>query len=462
MRVKFRAAIATVLVALIFPSFANAQGVYLNGAGAVQGAMGGASTATPLDGIGALYWNPAAIGRLGHNEVSFGGNVLFPSINVSSSLPRGASGSTDSDNGVGMTSTLGLVYQPDDSRLTYGMGIFTLGGGGVNFPGDPSNPVLAPTGPLGKTVIGPVASSMTLIQLAPSLAYQVTDKLIVGIGPTIDISLASFDPAVFGAPSGTPLTFPSATHSQPFWGGGVRAGFVYSPTEKLDFGFGYTSPQWLQAWTFQSRDQFGNPLTLTLNPTLPAIYSWGVGWRGIDKLTLALDLRYFDYANAQLFGTSVKNGGLGWNSVFSAAVGANYQLTEKLAIRCGYQYNTDPLANTSTLFNIQAPAILQNTVSAGATVNISDALSASVGYAYSFQNSVTGTASEVPGASVKLSASNQSILFNVSIKFGGGWGHSKPCCGPAYDMMTPAPVPASTAPTMTSNQTTSGPQLYPQ
>ena len=72
----------------------------------------------------------------------------------------------------------------------------------------------------------------------------------------------------------------------------------------------------------------------------------------------------------------------GRDSVFAVALGANYQLTEKLAIRGGYQYNTNPLASTSMLFNLQSPAILQHLISVGSTVNPIESLSMSKGYAY--------------------------------------------------------------------------------
>jgi long-chain fatty acid transport protein len=391
--------------------------------------MGGASTATPLDAIGALYWNPAAIGRLGQNEVSIGGNVLFPDIKVSSSFPGPggtlSSGTTTSNSGVPLASSLGVVYkQNDDDRLTFGLGLMTLGGGGVNFPGSPGNPILSARGPLGRNGLGNLESNMVLYQVTPTVSYQVTDRLIVGFGPMIDIQQVSFTPAFFASPNITPpalISFPNAVTSEPFWGGGFRVGAVYSPTDTFDIGFGYTSPQWMQTWSFNARGVGGAPRTLDLNATLPAICSLGFGWRPTDRLLLDLDLRYFDYADTLLFGQSVKDGGLGWESVFSVALGANYQLTDRIAIRGGYQYNTNPLANTSTLFNIQAPAILQNTISVGTTFTISSSMSASLGYAYSFQNSITGTAEQIPGASVKLTASNQSLLFNIAIKFGGPW-----------------------------------------
>ncbi len=426
MRVRIAIGVVATLAITGFPSLASAQpGLYLPGNGAVQGGMAGVSTAAPIDALGALYWNPAAIGRLGHNEVSIGGAFLYPNIYVSSSFPRPdgtiASGRTRSDGGFPIVSSLGVVYGPEDSPLTYGMGLTALGGGGVNFPGDPGNPILSPTGPLGQTVLGPIYANLQLYQLNPTVSYQVTDRLVVGLGPTIDITLPQFDPAFFATPDrdvAGRAVYPSGTHVRPYWGGGVRAGLVYSLTDNLDVGFGYTSQQWLEAWKFNARTPEGLPRTLSLNATLPAIYSWGIAWRGIDRLTLGVDMRYFDYANTKLFGTSVADGGLGWDSAFVVALGSNYQLTERVAVRAGYQYNTNPLASTSTLFNIQAPAILQNTITVGSTVNITEALAFSMGYAYGFQNSIRGTASQVPGASIELEASSHSLLFNLQVKFG--------------------------------------------
>src|SRR5690242_13692877 len=134
-RAWYGAALAVILGA---PSLVTAQGLYLPGAGAVQGGMAGASTATPVDAIGALYWNPAAVGRLGHSEVSIGGGFVYPNIHVASSVPqpdqgRIAFGETRSDSGFGLAPTLGVVYAPEDSPLSYGLGLIALGGGGVNF-----------------------------------------------------------------------------------------------------------------------------------------------------------------------------------------------------------------------------------------------------------------------------------------------------------------------------------------
>jgi long-chain fatty acid transport protein len=435
------------LLTLALPSLALAQpGLYLPGAGAVHAGMSGVSTATPVDALGALYWNPAAIGRLGRNEASIGGAFLYPELSVTSSRPRLLGGGviegrTRSDNGFPLVPSLGVVSKlDDDSPLTFGMGLLAFGSG-VNYPGDPNNPVLAPTGPLGQFVLGPVFSNLQVVQLNPTVAYQLTDRLVVGAGPTVDITMVSFDQAFFAQPNRVilgPNTFPSATNARPYWGGGFRVGAVYSLTDTLDVGFGYTSEQWLETWRFNARDNLGNPQPLSLKATLPAIFSWGVAWRGIERLTLGVDMRYFDYSNSQMFGTPTDQGGLGWESSFAVAVGGDYQLTDRVAVRAGYQYNTNPLENTRALFNLQSPAIIQHAVTVGTTLRLTENLSTSIGYGYGFQNSISGQFAQIPNARVQLDAAGHQLLFGLQINFGNPWGRK--ACPPPCD--TPAWAPA--------------------
>src|SRR5262245_4097130 len=114
-----RAGVMSALGLVALPLAAQAQGLYLPGGGAAHIGMGGASTATPVDAIGALYWNPAAIGRYGRSEVAVGGAFLMPEIHLESTAPGPfglLSGRTKSDSGLVPATSLGIVYQPDDSR----------------------------------------------------------------------------------------------------------------------------------------------------------------------------------------------------------------------------------------------------------------------------------------------------------------------------------------------------------
>jgi long-chain fatty acid transport protein len=394
-----------------------------------------ASTATPVDAIGALYWNPAAIGQLDHSEVAVGAAFIIPDIHLDSTAPGPLglrSGRTRSDSGVAPASSLGFVYKPDDGPLTYGLGLSSVAAGGVNFPGDVTNPILAGVGPLGN-VQGPIEASLLILQVTPTVAYKVTDRLTVGGGPVVDIAATSFDPAYFGAPddaNGDGIgMFPSGAHSRPFWGGGVRAGFDFAVTDQVTVGFGYTSPQWFEVWKYYARTELGLPRTLLLNATLPAIYSWGVSYRPIDKLLLAADLRYLDYASTELFGTPIKDGGLGWKSVFAAAFGARYQLTDRLAASAGYVYNENPIPSVGTLFNLQAPLITQHTITLATTMALTDAMSVSLGYAYAFHNTLTGPVREATGVGVTMESAAHLLNLTFQFKFGGcGCSHPAVAC----------------------------------
>jgi long-chain fatty acid transport protein len=324
--------------------------------------------------------------------------------------------------------------------LTLGLGLNTLGGGTINFPGDVNNPILSGVGPLGN-VQGPIASNLVLVQLTPTAAYKVTDRLVVGVGPTVSIALTSFDPAFFATPNDPigigPGTFPTATHSRPFWGGGVRAGLVYSLTDRLDIGFGYTSPQWFETWQYNARTELGQPRTLSLDATLPAIYSWGLGYRATDDLLLSADLRYVDYANSDLFGTPIRDGGLGWQSTFVAGLGARYQVNERAAISLGYVYNDNPVPNIGTLFNTQSPLITQHTIAVGTTVHLTDAISSSLGYAYGFQNSIAGPIREATGIGVRLETDVHMLTFTMQFRF-GACGCSRTSVAPVEYEYAPA------------------------
>ena len=102
----------------------------------------------------------------------------------------------------------------------------------------------------------------------------------------------------------------------------------------------------------------------------------------------------------------------------------------------GYVYNDNPIREVGTLFNIQAPVITQHTVTAGTTIDVSEAISASLGYAYGFPNSLTGPVREAAGVGVNFDSEVHILTFTLQFKFG-----ITPCCKPApADCCCPTPA----------------------
>ena len=211
-----------------------AQGLILPGAGATNRAMGGASTAAAFDAAGAGYWNPAVIRALPGNEISFSAEMLYADTHVSSSIPANAiggvfpvtdrAGTDRSDSGLSTIPTIAMVYHPEDSNMTYGLGVYAVMGGSVNFPGSDTNPILTPQNPppvLGGTGsapytigLGPQHASAAALQIAPMVAMQLNEKLTVGGGLMINSMSLTMDPAFFG-PQNANGTFPAATGGHP-------------------------------------------------------------------------------------------------------------------------------------------------------------------------------------------------------------------------------------------------------
>src|SRR5262249_46315748 len=143
------------------------------------------------------------------------------------------------------------------------------------------------------------------------------------------------------SPSGGGLfTFPSATDGRPYWGGGFKVGAFYHVLPSVDVGFGYTSPQWIENLVWNARDPAGNPVTVVLPVQVPAIYSAGMSVKPTDRLLVAVDCRFIDNVNSTPFGLKPVAGGLGWQDVFTAAVGVQYQFSPRFSGRLGYSYNT--------------------------------------------------------------------------------------------------------------------------
>jgi long-chain fatty acid transport protein len=424
--------VVAALLSLATASPTRGQGVIAPTAGPINSGMAGASTAAPVD-FGASYWNPAILSGLERPEFLLGSTLSFPSIHLQSSLQAGAvngrfppsnrSGRARSDGGVASGLATGVAFRlADDSPLTVGLGVFGLAGGSVNLPGSFTTPVLTPRRPPEFFGVGPIYANVALLSIQPVVSAQLTDRLAVGGGPVISAGTASFSPAFF-APgprdaNGLP-TFPAATNARPFWGGGFQLGLFYELNDDWNLGFSYKSPVWQEPWSFNASNPDLSPRRISVQADLPAIYSWGVAYKGLPKTLIDVDLRYFDYPSTELFGERVVDGGLAWRGVFALAAGAQYRATDRVTLLAGYLFNTNPVRDPATLFNVQAPGIIQHTLTLGATTRLTPDITMSLAWVHGFRNAIEGPILEIPGSSVRLDAQVDQIVAGLNVQFGG-------------------------------------------
>ena len=87
----------------------------------------------------------------------------------------------------------------------------------------------------------------------------------------------------------------------------------------------------------------------------PAVFSVGLGYsKGI--VDVALDYRYVDYENTEGFKQSgwtfslVRLQGFGWENISVVSVGLQLKAIDRLPLRFGYTYSTNPINEELTFF----------------------------------------------------------------------------------------------------------------
>jgi len=425
----------TAVAVLASTSSASAQqGLILSGVGPINRSMGGASTAAPIDSAGALYWNPASIVGLERSEMEFGVELLHANNNLSSFIEAGSlgpgfppvnlGGDTESHAGWFAIPTFGFVYRPEGSCLTYGLGIYGVAGFGTNYRQDNSNPILNAPPPNG-IGLGSLFSQYQVLQVAPTVAYQVTDHLSIGLAPTFDLAELSVDPAFFATPNADG-SLPSTTHQRTNWGIGCQLGVYYTTDCCWNFGATIKSPQWFNDYRWNATDEVGGHRQVSFDLDLPMIISLGSSYTGMECWVFAADFRYYDYRNTDGFRTAEFDGngavtGLGWDSIFCVALGAQYQWSENVSFRIGYVFNENPIDDGNTSFNVVSPLTIQHTLSVGASYDITDDCVLSLAYLHGFENSIEGpivtAAGAIPGSSVKSTTYVDTLMFGLTVKF---------------------------------------------
>ncbi len=373
-----------------------AQGIAVTGVGPVNRSMGGAGTAAALDAIGAVHWNPGSITTLQQSELSFGLELINVDIELSSTI-GGATNATSGDGGFSPIPTVGWVHHIDDSPLTIGLGVNAIAGFKNNQPADASNPLLA---------AGPAFASAEFLQIVPTLACRLTDRLSVGIAPTVTLANLTLDP--LGPSVVTPANVPGSGNRM-HWGGGFQVGVHYIANCCWQYGFTYKSRQWFEEFNF-----FVPGGTVQFDLDYPMILSLGTAFTGWHDWTIAADARYFDYENSDGFRD------LGFSSVFAFAIGAQYRASNRLTLRTGYNANANPISDGDVFTNIVTPLIQQQNVAVGASLRIACNVQLNAAYVHLVKNDVTGPLPSPPfGANDTMSNEivGHSALLGITVQY---------------------------------------------
>lgn len=412
---------AALMWSCLLGASAYGQGAYLSAGGPVHRGMGGASTAAPVNAIGALYWNPATISGLQHTELEFGLGLLYSNHEVSSNI-GGLAGSTQSENGALPIPNVGWVYHTKNPAVTLGLGVNAVGGFKTNLRADPSNPILAPP-PDG---LGRVSSEASFLNLTPVLSLALTDRLSVAAGPIIGLGQLAIEPFALESPNLNGL-YSNGRSTRYHWGGGAQLGVYYIHNEAWRYGASIKSPVWFETFRFFGESDTNESRILRADVDLPMIVSFGTSYAGAKDWLFAVDLRFMDYRNAEGFGDGAgwdaqgKLSGLGWDSAFGVSLGAQRKLSDKLYLRAGYTFTQNPVDDANSIFNIPSPLVYEHMLSCGGSYQLNDAMALNLAYSYFLENDVVGPANlpgvgVIPGSSVSNSLDVHMLSFGIVMR----------------------------------------------
>lgn len=429
-------ALAALSLALAPPEAAATDGHLLHGVGAINSSLGGVGVASNASLLGAFYLNPAGLASFDGTNLEMGFELLRPDRTVESSAGP-ASGSTTSDADWTPIPAFGFSTRLANGAVV-GLSGLGIGGFGVNYASDPTNPILAPR-PNG---FGNVYSNFQLMKISPAVAWSPRPGLRLGIAANINWQSLAVDPMPIAAPDVDPgpdvtpgtaddrAYYPGAAAADAVFGFGFQLGLQYDVSERVSLGVAYTSPGTFGDFEFTSTranpnlPNFGTPRSFKFRMDVPAIYAAGIALDPTPKFHLGADVRYITYSQTEGFEESGYNPdfsvkGFGWADITVVAVGAQYQLSERFTLRGGYHYSGNPVPDEQAMFNIPAPAIVQQHVTAGLGYSFSQGMELNVAAYQALENSITGAMyrpTALPGTSVTNTLSETSLLVGFTFR----------------------------------------------
>lgn len=425
-------------VLLIAPPTARAtDGHLMHGVGAIHSAMGGAGIASSPSILGAFYVNPAGLAAFRGSRFELGFELFKPQRTLASSAGT-VSGSTTSTSDFVPIPAFGWTNGFMNDRLVVGVGGLAIGGFGVDYGTDPTNPILAPR-PNG---FGQMYSNFSAMRIAPAVAYSLTPKLRLGAAVNVDWASLGVNPMPVGAPAfdpgpdNTPGTaddrayYSGVANGDGAFGGGFQLGVQYQATRRVALGAAYTSPQWFQS--FQWNAVYENPFmgnfmrgrTIRFRMDMPAVYGAGVTVFPTEKLTASFDGKYLDYANTKGFDESGYNAdgsvkGFGWKGIWVGAAGLEFRPQRQWALRAGYNYSENPVPASLSMYNAPAPAVVQHHLTGGVGYCFGNGFGIDLAVYHAFENSITGPmvrpTGVLPGTSVTNTMSETSMVVSFRL-----------------------------------------------
>lgn len=358
-----------------------------------------AGSAAAADDASTIFFNPAGLSRLAGSQAMAGVHLLLPSARFSNEgsthltgqpLRGGAGGDA------GRTVLVPDVYfsRRVNDRFSVGIGVFSPFGLNTTYD----------SGWVGR--YHAIKSDITSVNVNPSVAWRVTDKISVGAGISAQYLKAELSNAIdfgtifagLGAAGAAPqMNDGSVTFEGDSWSWGYNVGILYEFSDDTRVGAAYRSrvDHSLKGHAHFSGVPSSNPTgrfvdtAIRSDVTLPDSLSVSIRHAFSKEVAVMADITWTDWSTIDELRIRFDNPAesdavttLKWEDTFRYSVGALY-MPGAWTFRMGAAYEESPVAKAG----YRSPRVPDSDriwLATGIGYRISDALSIDVGYAHLF------------------------------------------------------------------------------
>ncbi len=453
---KLAITLTTVALTLAAGSASATNGYFTHGTGTKNKGMAGAGLAMPGDAI-SMANNPAAA-LFATGRLDVGASLFSPrrSYKTTESMANGNGGAftigpndIDSSREYFVLPNMAYAWSLSDESA---LGVAFYGRGGMNTEWDGGTATFDPDGPGPAPVttfdgtFGDGTAGVDLMQAFLDIAYarKVGDSFtwgvaIVGVGQTFKArGVGSFAPftQTFANSGGTqfPENLSSNGHDYAF-GVGAKVGFQLELSSAISFATSYQ--------TEISMGEFDDYADLFADQggfDIPANFKAGFTFRPNSGLAISLDVENTWFSEigsvgnpfANLFSCPTINpmstdtsgclggnngGGFGWDDMTTYKVGVEWNRESDIVWRAGYSHGSQPIGKSEVMFNILAPAVIEDHVTAGFTKKTGQNNELSMAVMYAFKGDQTGPNPFDPTQDIKIEMYQWEIELSYSWRF---------------------------------------------
>ena len=313
-----------------------------------------------------------------------------------------------------------------NANMSFGVSVYGNGGMNTDYKTNP------PSGLGGTFGTGNLGVDLSQLFIAPTFSMKINEQHSVGV--SLNLAYQRFK--AFGlhnfagfTPSGTTNNLTNLGYDDSY-GAGVHIGWTGQLSSAVTLAATY------QSRTYMSKfDKYKELFAEGGDFDIPANYGLGIAVKATPALTLAADVQYIEYGSVKAIANKLdfsctpgtgngtcklgqENGpGFGWTDMTVLKLAVAYQFSPALTLRAGYSTGDQPIPGNQTLFNVIAPAVIQDHGTLGATWTFSDKSELTFSYMHAFEHTQkAGTATGGTG-SYDLTMNQDSFGVAYGMKF---------------------------------------------